>query len=61
MKAPEGARRSVKALDILRCVLISHYQDRYRTSPSGEVMEAIIRHVDIKLCDISEDEAQGMI
>ena len=54
-------RSRVKSVDVLRCVLISFYQDRYRVSPDGDTMEAIISYVDAKLCNITEEEARDMI
>ena len=54
-------RRRAKALDVLRGILISHYQDRYRVSPDGQTMENIISYVDMKICNITEEQAEGMI
>ena len=54
-------RSRVKALDILRGVMISYWQDRYRVSPDAATMQKIIEYVDVKLCDISEQEAADLI
>jgi len=61
MKPAEGARRRINALDILRCVLISYYQDRYRVSPDAETMQKIITLVDVTICNITEEQARDMI
>ena len=53
--------KSTCALTILRGVLISYYQDRYRVSPDAETMENIISYVDVKLCNITEEEARDML
>ena len=60
-KRREGMRRRAKSVDVLRCVLISFYQDRYRVSPDGETMESIISYVDAKVCNITEEEARDML
>ena len=53
--------KSTCALDILRGVLISYCQDRYRVSPDGATMESIISYVDAKLCNITEEQAESML
>ena len=54
-------RSRAKACDVLRGILISYCQDRYRVSPDAATMEAIISYVDMKICNITEEEARDMI
>ena len=54
-------RSRVKSIDVLRGILISYCQDRYRVSPDAATMEAIISYVDAKLCNITEEQARDMI
>ena len=53
--------KSTCALDVLRGILISHCQDRYRVSPDAETMESIISYVDAKICNITEEQAESML
>ena len=54
-------QRHAKACkDILRSVWISELQDRYHHS-TDEIMRDIISHVDAKICNMTEQEACGMI
>jgi len=46
--------------DILRSIWISELQDRYHHS-TDESMKDIISHVDAKICNMTEQEACGMI
>jgi len=54
-------RSRAKACDVLRGILISYCQDRYRESPDAATMRDIISYVDAKLCNITEEQAESMI
>ena len=60
-KEHKEMRRHAKACkDVLRSVWISELQDRYHHS-TDESMRAIITHVDAKICNMTEHEAEELI